>query len=37
MIFIDYRLGWQSISIDKIWINWIGLSIELEWNGLETL
>ena len=25
MIFIDFRLDWQSISIAKIWIDWIGL------------
>ena len=43
MIFIDnrldwivrsyYRLDWLSISIAKFHIDWIGLSIELNWIG----
>ena len=43
MIFIDNRLDWivrsyyrldcLSISIAKFYIDWIGLSIGLDWNG----
>ena len=47
MIFIHNRLDWivrsyfqldcLSISIAKFYIDWIGLSIGLDWIGLATL